>query len=265
MTFSMRGWRGRIGLVMPDDAVNDDEYWLYLPDGVNLMIARFTTATRDEPIAPDMVDAYADLDTLRRAADVIKITRPSAVVFGCTSCSFVRGVGWDIKQAHAIGEVCGAPATTVSTAMVAALKTMGIKSVCVGAPYPDSVTERFAIYLRDSGFEVIHWQTLEMTSEWQIGNSPPSVWFDLAKAIDRPDAEAIVLSCTGIRTAEILTPLEADLGKPVITAPQAMIWHPLQLMKVDSTRPDRGRLFAEYGSAFNTHQGAVRAVLMSAA
>ena len=245
---------------MPDDGINDDEYWLYLPDGVNLLLARYTTPNRDDDIAPDMVDQYADLDRIREAANVLKITRPDALVFGCTSCSFLRGVGWDIQQAHAIGEVCAVPATTVSTGTVAALRTMGIQRVSVGAPYPESVTERFAIFLRDSGFEVLDWQALAMTSEWQIGNSSPSVWYELARAVDHPEAEAVVLSCTGIRTAEILTDLEADLGKPVITAPQVMMWHPLQLMRVDATRPDRGRLFSEFGRAYLEHE-AVRAVL----
>ena len=264
MSFSVRGWRGRIGLVMPDDGVNDDEYWLYLPEGVSVMIGRYTTDTRDDDISPDMVDAYAGLEILERAAEVLKITRPSAVVFGCTSCSFVRGVGWDLKQAETIGRVCNAPGTTVSTAMVAALRTMGIKTVAMAAPYPDSVTERFATFLRDSGIGVCHWKALHMTTEWQIGNSPPSVWYEAAREVDRPEADAVVISCTGIRTAEVMTMMEADLGKPVITAPQVMMWHPLQLMQVDATRPDRGRLFSEFGAAYIEH-AAVRSVLAQSA
>lgn len=31
------GWRARLGLLTPDDAVNDDEYWQYLPAGVSLI------------------------------------------------------------------------------------------------------------------------------------------------------------------------------------------------------------------------------------
>lgn len=257
MGFSARGWRGRIGLVMPDDAVNDDEYWLYLPDGVNLLIARFTTARRDEPIAPEMVDSYADLDLLRQATDVIRITRPNAVVFGCTSCSFVRGVGWDIQQARAMSEVSGAPATTVTMAMIAALRVIGARRIVLGAPYSDGVTEDFSRFLQDSGFEVIHWAGLQMETEWQIGNASPAVWYQLARDVDRPNADAVVLGCTGIRTAEVLTALEADLGKPVISAPQAMIWHPLQLMGIDATRRDRGLLFDRHGRADATHAAAL--------
>ena len=71
---SMRGWRGRIGLIMPDDGINDDEYWNYLPEGVTILNARFTTKTRDDDISVEMVKAYSDLKLLGKAADVIKIT-----------------------------------------------------------------------------------------------------------------------------------------------------------------------------------------------
>src|SRR3954463_1555287 len=101
---SMRGWRGRIGIVSPDDGIVDDEYWRFIPDGVTVLVTRYTTTKRDESISPDMVDTYAGLDILRAAADTLRITRPGAIGFACNSCSFVRGRGWDIKQGEAIGE-----------------------------------------------------------------------------------------------------------------------------------------------------------------
>lgn len=264
MGFSMRGWRGRIGLLYPDDGVNDDEFWLYLPEGVTLIMTRYTTPQRDNPIAPEMVDGYADLKVLETAAHVLKITRPSAVAFGCNSCSFIRGVGWDLQQAAAIGRVCHAPGTTISTAIVAALRVFGVRRISIGAPYPASVTEKMVAFMEASDFAVSAWKTLEMTTEWQIGNSPPSVWYQLAKEMDRPESEAIVLGCGGIRTAEILTLLEADLGKPVVSAPAALIWHALRLMGVDATRADRGHLFTEFGHASASHEAMVAKSVKSA-
>ena len=258
MTTAMRNWRGRIGLVSPDDAVNDDEYWLYPPDGVNLFVTRYTTAKSQDDIGPDMVDAYGDPGAIARAARTLAITRPSAAVFACTSCSFVRGRGHDLVQAAAIAEVCGCPATTVSTAMVAALRAFGARKIAMAAPYPDSVTAKFAAFLEQHGISVARWKGLGMTTEWQIGNSPPWVWAELARAVDHPEAEAVVISCTGIRMAEVLSEIEADLGKPVIAAPQAMIWHPLQLARIDSTRADRGLLFARHGAAFRDRPEDVR-------
>ena len=256
MTFTVPGWRGRIGLVMPDDGINDDEFWLYLPDGVTVLMARYTTPMRDDPITPDMVDSYADLEVLEAATDILRICRPDVVAFGCNSSSFVRGVGWDLEQAAAIGRVCGVPGTTITTAEVAALRALGVLRIAIAAPFPESVTEKFADFMRASGFDVVDWTTKGFTTEWQIGNASPAVWYELAKSVDRPEAEAVLLGCGGIRTAEVLRALEDDLGKPVVSAPQAMMWHALQLIGVDATRPDRGRLFTELGSPQSLSQPA---------
>lgn len=255
MTLGVRGWRGRIGMIYPDDGVNDDEYWLYAPDGVTLLWTRFSTPVRDEPISPSMVDTYADETPLLESAKVLAITRPSVVAFGCNSCSFVRGPRWDLKQAEMIGAPSNAPGTTITTAMIAALSAMGIKRVALGAPYVADLTARFIAFLDTLGIATTATKSLGMTTEWVIGNSHPSIWYQLARKVDRPDAEAVVLACGGIRTAEILADLEADIGKPVIAAPAALMWHAAQLMRVDTTRHDRGRLFSEYGNAFASQKG----------
>jgi maleate isomerase len=60
----------------------------------------------------------------------------------------------------------------------------------------------------------------------------------------------VIIACSGSRTSAIIADLEADLGKPVITATQLMLWHCLQLMRVDATTVPRGRLFSQFGAAY---------------
>lgn len=43
-------------------------------------------------------------------------------------------------------------------------------------------------------------------------------------AADTADAEAIFVSCTNLRTYDVIDPLEQLLGKPVLTANQLTIW-----------------------------------------
>jgi maleate isomerase len=250
---SMRGWRGRIGIVSPDDGIVDDEYWRFVPDGVNVLVTRYTTAKRDESISPDMVDAYADLGVLKAAADTLRITRPGAIGFACNSCSFVRGRGWDIKQGEAIGEVANAPGTTISSAMIQALRLYGARKVSISAPYPAAVTERLRHYFGEHGIDVAAINTAELSTEWQIGNTPPGYWYMQGRAVDRPESDVVVIACSGTRTAEIIADLEADLGKPVISATQLLMWHCLQLMHVDATSVTRGSLFGRFGLAFRDH------------
>ena len=246
----MDGWQERVGIVSPDNAIIDDEYWRFVPNGVIVLVTRFTTPERVAAISPRMVDTYAGLDTLKTAADTLRITRPGAVGFACNSCSFVRGRGWDITQGEALEEAAGCPATTISSAMMQALRLFGARTVSVCAPYPGAVTEKLRSYLGEHGVDVAALQSSELDTEWKIGNTDPGHWHARAREVDRPEADVVVIACSGARTSPIIPDLEAELGKPVITATQLMLWHCLQLMRVDATTVPRGLLFSRFGAAF---------------
>ena len=61
--------------------------------------------------------------------------------------------------------------------------------------------------------------------------------------VDRPDADCIFISCTGLKTSTIIDSLEERTGKPVVSALQATVWESLRLAGAPSTVPSVGRLF----------------------
>lgn len=238
--------RARIGVISPDDSINDDEFWQYLPERVNLLFTRYRTSTRDEPISSAMVDAYAESDLLRDSAETLRITRPSSVFFCCNSCSFVRGPGYDRTLIQQMEEGARAPATTITTAQVEALRVLGISRVAVGGPYAQELTDRLGTFLTGSDFQVSRVIGLDMKSEWEIGNADPAVWWDLARRVNSPEAEGIVLACSGIRVSPVLDALEQELGKPVIAAPAVAVWHALRIAGIRDRLAGRGQLFAKF-------------------
>ena len=61
------------------------------------------------------------------------------------------------------------------------------------------------------------------------------------------DAEAIVIGGNGFRAVGVIAVLEEDLGRPVVTANQALLWAALRAADADSSSvSDYGRLF-EHG------------------
>ncbi len=55
----------------------------------------------------------------------------------------------------------------------------------------------------------------------------------------RSDAEAVFLSCTGLRCSSVIDQLERDIGKPVVASNQALAWDVLRLAGVrEQVRPD---------------------------
>ena len=206
--------RSRIGIVCPDDGINDDEYWHYVPDDVTLLWTRYRTEKRFEPISVDMVASYGDLSLIAEAARTLKITRPDSVIFCCNSCSFVHGMKVDEQIRGVLKSETGASATSITYAEVHALRQLNVKRVAVAAPYPPEVTAKLVALLEDEGFSVVGSLSLGLTTEWQIGNTPPQYWLDTAIRVDRPEAEAVLLACGGIRTSPIHAETEKRLGKP---------------------------------------------------
>lgn len=133
MSLLMRGWRARIGVIYPADGLIDEEYWRLAPNGVSILITRI--GVPDEPVSVAMATKVGETDEIEQAAKCLKIVRPNVIVYACTSGSFVKGTGWDLEIADRIEKASGVKATTTSTAIVEAMRTLKIRKVAVAAPY----------------------------------------------------------------------------------------------------------------------------------
>jgi maleate cis-trans isomerase len=60
--------------------------------------------------------------------------------------------------------------------------------------------------------------------------------------VDNDEAEAILLSCTNLRTIEIIGALEKNRGKPVVTSNQATLSLALEVMGIKEPVAGFGRL-----------------------
>ena len=61
--------------------------------------------------------------------------------------------------------------------------------------------------------------------------------------INDVNADAIFLSCGGIRSAEVIDEIENILGKPVITSNQAQVWSCLRKAGVKDQISGFGKIF----------------------
>jgi maleate cis-trans isomerase len=64
----------------------------------------------------------------------------------------------------------------------------------------------------------------------------------LARSAWDPEADGLLISCTSLRSIEIIDALEADLGKPVISSNQASFWSTLRMAGVNESVPGFGKL-----------------------
>jgi len=236
----LKGWRGRIGVIYPSDGWLDDEFSLFVPRGVSAHVTR-TGANESELRAIGYAED-GQLELIEAAArELACVWKPNCIAFACTSGSFSKGKGYDREIARKITNAAGTSATTAANASVEALKRLQVKKVAVGAPYEDELCTRLRRFLQDYRFSVVNLMGLGLTGS-EICEQPPSVAYDLARKVDRPEADGVFISCTGFRTAEVLQALEDDLGKPVVSANQALMWRSTRLSGVKSPVVGYGRL-----------------------
>ena len=70
-----------------------------------------------------------------------------------------------------------------------------------------------------------------------IWTVPYDVTARLVRDTDTDDAQAVFISCTNLPTYDVIATLEAELGKPVLTANQVTIWSALTRHRPQGRRP----------------------------
>jgi maleate cis-trans isomerase len=192
------------------------------------------------------VDALRQMGSAERLAagvEGLRLTGAEAVVWACTSGSFVYGWEGAHEQVRTLAVAAGLPASSTSFAFVHALREIGARRVAVGATYPDDVAGLFADFLRADGVEVVAVRGSGIITAAEVGTWGESELFALAREADTPDAEAVLLPDTALHTAAYLPALEKELGKPVLTANQVTVWEALRLADRRVNAPALGALF----------------------
>ncbi len=220
------GVGARVGVVVPHDMVLDGELWRWVPGDVSLLFTR--TPYVPLPVTTQLVTRLADPDVLARTATDLSAADPHALVYACTSGSFAAGHEGEARLVEAMRSTGPAVAVTTSGAVVSALAYLGAVRVAVATPYDEEITVLLAGFLAGAGVQVVGSAHLGLTEGiWRV---PYDATRELVRAADRPEAEAVVVSCTNLPTYDAIAPLEAELGKPVVTANQATVWAVLRAL-----------------------------------
>jgi len=214
-----------VGVIAPFDLALDRELWRWVPDDVTLLLT--WTPYVDEPVSIQLAEAVSDEQDVRRATRELIAVEPRCVAYACTSGSFVHGLAGE-KQLVATMRSAGAPnAVTTSGALLEALAALDVRRIAVATPYVEDVTAGLRDFLGEAGVETVGSAQLGLAAEiWKV---PYDVTARLVRDADAPEAEAVFVSCTNLPTYDVIAPLEAQLGKPVLTANQVTLWSALRL------------------------------------
>ena len=238
------GWRGRIGLILPSvNLVMEPEFNRMAPEGVSIHASRVLVMGKPS------VEGYVSMaEAAARAAEELATAEPDVLAYGCTSGSIVGG---DEAITRRMQEAVGStPVVTTATAVVEALRALGLTRIAVATPYVKFINEEEQRYLEQHGFQVTRILGLgigenDPTERRMIQRQPPGVAYRIAREAYTPDSEGVFISCTGFAAVPIVEQLEADLGVPVVTSNQATFWASLRRMGLADRIPGFGKLLKE--------------------
>ncbi|OGP69046.1 MAG: hypothetical protein A2169_11540 [Deltaproteobacteria bacterium RBG_13_47_9] len=238
----MIGWRAKFGVILPSvNITTESEFYRCLPDGVT---AHFTRMEFKES-TPEYYERM--IEDVPAGARMLTHAGVNAMMFACTSGSLYGGVGYDQKIISKIKEQSDVPASPTSTAVIEAFKALEIKKVAVATPYEDWINKLEKNFFEGNGVSVLNIQGLGLLGI-DVCETYPEAVYRFAKAQDRKEADALFLSCMGLRTLEILSRLERDLGKPVLSSNQITLWKLFKLAGIPCSeiRCDFGSLFQRF-------------------
>lgn len=222
-----------LAVVAPFDFALDRELWRWVPDAVTVHLNRVGYVT--VPVGLELAYAVTGQVAVRQAALELVATTPSVCAYLCSSGSFVGGLAGERALCENL-TAAGVPrALTTSGAMLVALEHLGISRVAVATPYVAELAERLEGFLHEAGHETVGSAHLGLPGGiWRV---PYDVVAQLVLDADRPDAEAVFVSCTNLPTYDLIAPLEAELGKPVLTANQVTMWAALRELGLAASGP----------------------------
>ena len=236
-----RHWKAKLGFVLlaMEQTIEEDMFRL-APEGVGL---HFSRVKMENAVTVGNLNAVGK--ELARASSLLLPEEGLDVIcYACTSGSIVLGEERVAKELNR-----GAPnaiATSLITGVIRALRRVGARRLVVGTPYLDEINVMEADYLEARGFEVLDIQGLNIRNDADMVRVEPGFIKEFALSIDRPDADAIFISCGALRTVDVVEELEREVGKPVVASNQAMIWDTLRLAGVMDRIEGCGRLLREH-------------------
>lgn len=234
----------RIALVIPaGNLALEYEFPRYLPEGVAINVSRMYRPGGAVLTAESLLVMRQEIERAVRDLDRVY---PAAVLFGCTSGSFVGGDGDEAELARRIGQLSGAPAVTTARAVIDALRHLSARRVFMLTPYPEDINRQEVAFLARHGIAVDGYDAFACDAGRPIADIDSE---EIVARLEQHQAtirrtDAVFISCTNLLTLDNIERLERRFARPVVSSNLASLWAVARLVGLAPRGMGCGTLFS---------------------
>ncbi|RED00414.1 Asp/Glu racemase [Ectopseudomonas oleovorans] len=191
------------------------------------------------------MDAQSD-----RCALELSDARVDVLGYACLVAIMAMGRGYHRESQQRLGQVVmdndsQAKVITSAGALVEGLKVLGAKRIALVAPYMKPLTELVVDYIQHEGIEVKVWRALEIPDNLEVARHDPTKLPSIVAGLDLTEVDVIVLSaCVQMPSLGAVAKVEAQTGKPVLTAAIATTYAMLKALQLEPIVPGAGALLS---------------------
>jgi len=184
-------------------------------------------------------DSVAEMeDHLSKAANLLPPQVAYRVVgYGCTSGA--AHIGAEKIAAHISAGAETESVTDPLTALVAACRALSLTRLAILSPYVEEVSAKLRDRLKDVGITTPVFGSFDEANEARVVRIDNASLICAARDLMAgAAADALFLSCTNLRTLDVIASLEAELGVPVLSSNLVLAWHMSELAELQLAGSD---------------------------
>jgi arylmalonate decarboxylase len=162
-----------------------------------------------------------------------------------TSLTFYKGAAFNRELIDRVRQATGLPATSMSSGIVDGLKVAGAKRLAVATAYTEVVNATLERFLKESGFEVLTIKGLNLIRATNAVTQEQLSDFCAGVFAATPKADTLLISCGGLKTLDLLVPLEAKCKVPVVSSTPHALMNAVRLVGVSPRANGYGSVLAK--------------------
>ena len=233
------GAAGRIGLVVPaNNSVIEPELWSVMPAGCAAYATRILAKGDLTPEAIHRMERDAD-----SAVAALAATGVDVIAYCDMVTTFIMEPGWNEAAVQRFSDAARTPCISAWTALRDALAKLGARRLAIGTPYPASIHELVPPFFRERGFEVDSHATLDILAMRDVPKVDAARLAAFVSRLNTKACDALVLLATDLPTFGSIATLERQLGVPVLTSNQTLLWRALSELGAAGKVKTLGRLY----------------------